>query len=188
MGVVLTAALLLSAVGSVAKTGAEVAGQTASAYAASTSNPMDAALDTMLRPTTGAAAPAPGAAAAPAPGPRTGAVRGDENRAEMSRIITGSVAKGSLSSTDRTYLAQLVAQRSGISQQEAERRVDEAITAARRAADQARRAAVLTGFVTAAGLILSLGAAWWAAMRGGHHRDNSIPARFEFGDQRRRPA
>ena len=36
------------------------------------------------------------------------------------------------------------------------------------------------------GLILSLGAAWWAAMRGGNHRDHSIPARFAFGDARRR--
>jgi arylsulfatase A-like enzyme len=63
---------------------------------------------------------------------------------------------------------------------------DQAFNAAREAADKARRAGVLTGFVTAASLILSLGAAWWAGLRGGHHRDNSIPARFVFGDQRRR--
>jgi hypothetical protein len=87
---------------------------------------------------------------------------------------------------NRAYLVQLVSQRAGISQQEAERRIDQAFAAARQAADKARRAAVLTGFVTAASLILSLGAAWWAALRGGHHRDNSIPARFEFGDYRRR--
>jgi hypothetical protein len=76
-----------------------------------------------------------------------------------------------------------VSQRTGISQQEAERRVDYAVNAARAAADKARRAAVLTGFVTAAALILSLGAGWWAAMRGGHHRDTSVPARFNFGDR-----
>ena len=91
-----------------------------------------------------------------------------------------------MSAQDRAYLAQLVSQRTGMSQQEAERRVDEAVTAAREAADKARRAGILTGFVTAASLVLSLGAAWWAAMRGGDHRDHSIPARFEFGDQRRR--
>jgi hypothetical protein len=72
-------------------------------------------------------------------------------------------------------------------QQEAERRVDEAVNAARAAADKARRAAILTGFVTAAGLILSLGAGWWAALRGGNHRDTSVPARFNFGDRRRTP-
>jgi hypothetical protein len=105
----------------------------------------------------------------------------------MSRILASSVTSGSLTNENRTYLAQLVAQRSGVSQQEAEKRVSEAVTAARAAADKARRAAVLTGFVTAAGLILSLGAAWWAAMRGGHHRDTSVPARFVFGGRRRVP-
>jgi hypothetical protein len=104
----------------------------------------------------------------------------------MSRILASSVANGSLTADNRAYLVQLVSQRAGISQQEAERRVDQAVNAARQAADKARRAAVLTGFVTAASLVLSLGAAWWASMRGGHHRDHSIPARFEFGDQRRR--
>jgi hypothetical protein len=104
----------------------------------------------------------------------------------MSRLLASAVANGSLTTENRAYLAQLVSQRTGISQQEADRRISEAFNAAREAADKARRAAVLTGFVTAASLILSLGAAWWAAMRGGHHRDNSIPARFSLGDQRRR--
>jgi hypothetical protein len=104
----------------------------------------------------------------------------------MSRILASAVSNGSLTTENRAYLVQLVSQRAGISQQEAERRVDQAFNAAREAADKARRAGVLTGFVTAASLVLSLGAAWWAAMRGGHHRDHSIPARFAFGDERRR--
>jgi hypothetical protein len=77
----------------------------------------------------------------------------------MSRILAISVAKGSFSTQDRAYLAQFVSQRTGMSQQEAEKRVDEAVTAARQAADKTRRAAILTGFVTAASLVLSLGAA-----------------------------
>jgi hypothetical protein len=80
-----------------------------------------------------------------------------------------------------------VSQRVGDAQQEAERRVEDAVKAARAAADKARHAAVLTGFVTAAGLIISLGAGLWAAMRGGHHRDTSVPARFTFGERRRMP-
>jgi hypothetical protein len=104
----------------------------------------------------------------------------------MSRIFASSVASGSMSEQNRAYLAQLVAQRTGLSQQEAERRVAEAFTAAREAADKTRRAAVLGGFVTAAALVISFGAAWWAALKGGQHRDNSIPARFEFGTYRRR--
>ena len=67
-------------------------------------------------------------------------------------------------------------------------RVNDAFIAARQAADKARRAGILTGFVTAASLILSFGAAWWAALKGGQHRDNSVPARFEFGPHRRRVA
>ena len=109
-------------------------------------------------------------------------------RAEVARILARSVASGSIGTENRTYLAQLVAQRTGISQQEAEKRVDEAVNAARAAADKARRAAVLTGFVTAAGLILSFAAAWWAAMKGGQHRDTSVPAHFVFGQRRRIPA
>jgi hypothetical protein len=194
VGVVIGAALFLSTAGSIAKTGAEVAGGAAAVAGASTSDPMDAVLDAMLRPATVAQAPSPSSAAstgatppaAGSPAPRGRAISGDDTRAEMSRILAGSVANGSLTTDNRAYLAKLVAQRAGISQQEADKRVSDAFNAAREAADKARRAAVLTGFVTAASLVLSLGAAWWAAMRGGHHRDHSIPARFVFGDQRRR--
>jgi hypothetical protein len=109
----------------------------------------------------------------------------NESRAEMARVLSSSVANGTLTTQNRAYLAQVVSQQAGISQQEAERRVDEAFNAARVAADKARRAGILTAFVTAASLVLSLGAAWWAALKGGHHRDNSIPARFEFGQRSR---
>ena len=105
----------------------------------------------------------------------------------MSRILAQSVASGSITADSRTQLAQLVAQRTGVSQQEAERRVEQAVTDARAAADNARHAAILTGFVTAAGLLISLAAGWWAAMCGGHHRDTSVPAQFTFGDRRRAP-
>jgi hypothetical protein len=190
VGVVIGAALFLSTAGSVAKTGAEAAGGAATAASASSSDPMDAVLDSMLRPTTVAQAGTPSAATPPAaqtPAARARAVAtGDETRAEMSRLLSSAVATGSLSGESRAYLVQIVAQRAGIPQQEAERRVDQAFNAAREAADKARRAGILTGFVTAASLLLSLGAAWWAAMRGGNHRDHSIPARFAFGDARRR--
>ena len=58
----------------------------------------------------------------------------------MSRILASAVANGSLTAENRAYLVQLVSQRAGISQQEAERRVDQAFNAAREAADKARRA------------------------------------------------
>jgi hypothetical protein len=185
VGVMFSALLVMSAAGSAAQKGAEIAGQTAAATAAKT-DPMETIVDTMLRPTSAAAnaaQPTPSGATPSATRTRA-AGSGDDTRAEGSRIITASIAGGSISNENRTHLAQLVAQRAGISQEEAQRRVDAAINSAREAADKARRAAVLTGFVAAAGLILSLGAAWWAAVKGGNHRDNSIPARFPFDRQR----
>ena len=182
VAVLISAFLVFATVGLIARTGADVAGK-AAASVASTGDPMDLVLDSMLRPTSAAAAPP--AAGAPATTPRARpANASDDVRPEISRLLARAVTSGSISTENRTYLAQLVAQRSGISQQEAEKRVDEAVNAARAAADKARRAAVLTGFVTAAGLILSFAAAWWAAMKGGQHRDTSIPARFDFGPRR----
>ena len=179
VGVVIGGLLLTSAAVGAAQKAAEFAGQTAAA-AAPKSNPTDAIIDTLLRPASASAAqPAPGT---PSPtAARAGAPAGsEETRAEISRILTASVASGSISNENRTYLAQLVAQRAGVPQEEAQKRIDAAINSAREAADKARHAAILTGFVTAASLILSLGAAWWAAVQGGNHRDNAIPARFFF--------
>jgi hypothetical protein len=182
VAVLISAFLVFATAGLIARTGADVAGK-AAASVASTGDPMDLVLDSMLRPTSAAAAPP--AAGAPATTPRTrSANASDDVRPEISRLLARAVASGSIGTENRTYLAQLVAQRSGISQQEAEKRVDEAVNAARTAADKARRATVLTGFVTAAGLILSFAAAWWAALKGGQHRDTSIPARFDFGPRR----
>jgi hypothetical protein len=178
VGVLISALLIFATAGLAARTTADLAGK-----AASSGDAMDLVVDTMLRPTT-AQAGAPPAAGAAAPRRAAGAPAGDETRAEISRILAASVTRGSISTENRAYLAQLIAQRTGLSQQEAERRVDEAVNAARAAADKARRAAALTGFVTAAALILSFGAAWWAALKGGQHRDTSIPARFDFGPRR----
>ena len=170
---VLISAFFVFATASLAvRSGADVAGSAVAGAASRTTNPMDTVLDAMLRTPAGA------------PQSRN-TVASDEIRGELTRILTSAVATGSLSAENRTYLASLIAQRTGVPQQEAEKRVDDAITAARTAADKARRAAILTGFVTAAGLILSFGAAWWAAIKGGQHRDNSVPARFQFD---RRPS
>lgn len=172
VGIVIGAALLMATAGTVARTGAELTGKTA-LTAASTADPMDLVLDTMLRPTAGA----PKRAQLPA--------ATEDLRPQVSRLLTSAVSTGSLSEPNRTYLAQLVAQQTGMSQEEAAKRVDEALTGARQAADKARRAAILTGLVTALSLMISFAAAWWAAMKGGEHRDNAVPARFAF-DRRQR--
>jgi hypothetical protein len=98
------------------------------------------------------------------------------------RIFANAAARGDLSPADKSYLAQLVAQQTGLPTQEAEARVtqvsNEAARITKEAADKARKAAVAAGFLTAASLLLSLAAAWWGAQRGGHHRDTSRPARL----------
>lgn len=195
VGVAIGALIFASAAGAVARTGAEVAGHAGAAAAASANDPMGAVIDTMMRPAMVAQANAPapaGAAQGAAPAPsqalraRPGNAPGqaDEQRAEVARLMATATTSESMSAQDRAYLAQLVAQRTGLSQQEAERRVNDAVAAARQAADRARRAAVLTGFVTAASLMISFAAAWWAAVKGGNHRDHAVPARFAFTDRR----
>jgi hypothetical protein len=189
VGVLISAFLVFATAG----TAADVAGKAVGSVAGS-SDTMDTVVDTLLRQTgtAQAATPAPsppaaGSAATTPNRPGNAPSSGDKARSEISRILASSVASGSITPENRTQAAQLVAQRAGIPQAEAERRVDQAVNDARSAADKARRAAILTGFVTAAALFLSLAAGWWAAMRGGHHRDHSVPARFTFGDRRRPP-
>ena len=96
--------------------------------------------------------------------------------------MLNSVRSGALPPDDTRYLGQVIAQRTGLSQQDAERRVSdtyagmqaklrEAETAARDAADKARKAtayATLWLFVSmlAGAFIASLAATW-----GGRQRD-----------------
>jgi hypothetical protein len=185
VGIAIGALMFFATAGAVAKTGADLAGRAATTAAAN-SDSIAYYADAMMRPAARAAGTAtPGAATAPA------AARVEllpaETRAEIGRIVSRSVAAGTMTENDRSYLATVVAQRTGLPQAEAERRVNETIAeatrAAREAADKARYAAILTGFVTAASLLISLAAAWWAAQKGGHHRDTSVPARL-FGVHR----
>src|SRR6478752_2723282 len=93
----------------------------------SAGGPADIYVDDLFRPTPGASAqagvsapsqPAPGVAAAGA-----NPARGDrEVRAEVSRILLKSFRdRSDLAAADRTYVAQLVASRTGLSQADAEK-------------------------------------------------------------------
>ena len=104
-------------------------------------------------------------------------------RPEATRILAAAVTSKTLAESDRNYLASLVAQRTGLPPEEAQRRVNEAYASALKAVDTARRASVLASLVTASALLFGLAAAWYAAQRGGHQRDSNIPARF-FGRRR----
>ena len=80
--------------------------------------------------------------------------------------------------SDRTYLAHLVAARTGLSQSDAEKRVDEVIAKtkaadmkARQVADAARKAAATASIFTAVSMLIGAFIAAAAAALGGRHRD-----------------
>ncbi len=100
-------------------------------------------------------------------------------RGEASRIIAQGAIAGSVSDADRTYLAQVVAANTGLTDEEATARVNDVLTAvdtakaeAAAVAETARKTGILAAFLTAASLLVSAAGAFWAAQKGGDHRDN----------------
>ena len=93
-------------------------------------------------------------------------------RSEVSRLLLRSAGKGEVSSADRTYVAQLVATRTGISQADAEKRVTQSLDELKAAADRARKIGVVLAFLTASILLIGGATAWWAAAVGGSHRES----------------
>jgi hypothetical protein len=96
-------------------------------------------------------------------------VQNEEVGRIVSRSLTGS---NGLSPADRTYVAQRVAARTGLPQDQAERRVDEVIAQAKQAADQARRAGAKLAFWIAGAMLAGALAAAFAAAEGGRERDD----------------
>ena len=101
-------------------------------------------------------------------------------RAEAGRIILQGTLDGSVPDADRAYLAQVVAANTGLTQEEADARVTQVLTAVDNAAAEAaevaeatRRTTVVAAFLTAAALLVSAVGAFWAAQLGGSHRDKN---------------
>jgi hypothetical protein len=92
-------------------------------------------------------------------------------RGEISRLLLASARDGEISASDRTYLAQLVAARTGLSQADAEKRVFDTLDQMKAGVDRARKIAIVLGFLTASILLIGGAVAWWAAALGGKHRD-----------------
>lgn len=103
------------------------------------------------------------------------------SRAEAGRIFAqAALGDGTLAADDRTYLAQVVAANTGLNQAEAEARVDEVaarVEQARQdaveAARIARNTAIIAAFLLAASSLVSAIGAFWAAQKGGNHRDKN---------------
>jgi hypothetical protein len=153
-------------------------------------NPVDYYIDMLFRP----AGPVPGVPAGTTTGetgqattPTTGPTTGNDLgplRGEISRIVMSSFKDGelTLSQTDRSYIASLVAQRTGLSQQDAEKRVDEVLgqakatlddlaNKARQAADDARKAGAGLALWSFVAMLIGAFVASYAATIGGRHRD-----------------
>jgi hypothetical protein len=92
--------------------------------------------------------------------------------AEVGLILARGLREGYVPSTDRAYLAQLVAARTGMDQAEAQRRVSDVLNQAGQAADDARRATAHFLYWTFLALLIGAFCASYAATIGGRQRDN----------------
>jgi len=188
-----TAGLLTSAIGSILGTGANAAGAVAggagtaavavAAPAMANGSKMAGAdagngyfVDSLFRQ---AAAPA-GAASAPAS--NAGPADSSQSTAETARILASGLEAGALPADDVHYLGQVVAQKTGLSQADAEKRVndafakmkakaDQAKADAREAADKARKASAYAALWLFVSLLLGAFVASFAATFGGRQRD-----------------
>jgi len=149
-------------------------------------------VDTLLRPSATASTTAPAPSAAPAgvnpatlrAWPDASMVHADEqSSATLNRLLVRAVRDGgTLSPEDTRAAGQLVAQRTGLSQAEAERRVTETLqrarteaqaleTRAREAADAARKTALTTALWMVVALLIGAFTASLLATVGGRQRD-----------------
>jgi hypothetical protein len=122
------------------------------------------------------------------------------SQAEMKRILVRGVASGDLPPADKTYMAQVVASRTGLSQADAEKRVSDvfgqakaaaAQTAekAKQAADAARKTGVYVALWAFIALLVGAFSASYMATVGGEVRDeNPTPALRSAERRQTRPA
>ncbi|HEX3937617.1 MAG TPA: hypothetical protein VHX43_08930 [Xanthobacteraceae bacterium] len=173
----LCASALGSVTGYLANGTAAAAGSTASP-AAHSANPADLYVDKLFRPAVQAGpAPAASPAADNANTPAQAAPAGtnsNQSRAEVLRLWTADIGDNrGLSDTDKAYLVQVVAARTGMSQADAEKRVNDVITEAKADADTARKGAAKLSFWLTAALLFGAFAASLAAAEGGSLRDGT---------------
>lgn len=102
-----------------------------------------------------------------------------DTRQEVTRIMVNGAATGTLPPADKSYLAQIVASRTGLSQADAEKRVDDVVAQvdagaakAKLAADAARKAGLTTAFTAFLSLLVGAFIAAVSAALGGRLRDD----------------
>jgi hypothetical protein len=155
---VLGAALLASPASNLL--GGTAAGVTQGAVSsASRTGPMDGYVDTLLRSDAPAAQNSGNAS---------------DSRGEMVRLFTSSLRNGGdLKPADREYVSKVVAARTGLSQADADKRVNDVVTQAKADMDAARKAAAQLAFWLTASLLIGAFCASLAATEGGGLRDGT---------------
>jgi hypothetical protein len=93
-------------------------------------------------------------------------------RAEVSRIFIHDLPHGTLSDGNRTYLAQLVAARTGVNSSDAEKRVTAVFTEAQESAEGARKAFAHLSLWLFVALLSGAFSASYAGTIGGKQRDH----------------
>lgn len=198
IGVLLGAVLAASGVGAVVSAAGKATTAIAAAGTAGAAsnpalgqlslNPTDYAIDRLLAPAP-AGAPAPEATPATPGGAQPTAAPARGTRADleapMARALAAGLTTPQLDVRDRTYLARVVADQTGMPQAEAEKRVDAtyadlkaAEQKARDAAEAARRTTIIAAFLAAATLAIGCAAACAGAALGARHRDERTAVAF----------
>ena len=109
---------------------------------------------------------------------RSDGVKPDSNGApvlgEVGRIFAKSLRQGDLPAADKSYLAKLVATRTGLSQTDAEKRVSDVFAGAQQAAETARKAIAHSLLWVFLALLIGAFCASVAATIGGRQRDHVV--------------
>jgi len=162
----------VKAAGSIISGAAQTASAGVGAASANGADPAGYLVDTLFRPVADQLPPAQ-----PAP-----AVAADA-RGEALRIVASGIANGEMPDADKTYLAQLVASRTGIPAADAEKRVNDMLAAvenaktqAKEAADAARKAASTTMLLGFLALVIGAFISAVAAALAGRLRDEDVPS------------
>jgi len=158
---VLGTILLASPVSSLIGGGSSAAVQ-GSASAGRSSGPMDGYVDTLLR--------------SDAPASQQGS--SNESRGELDQLFVSSFGNGSdLKPSDREYVSKVVAARTGLSQADADKRVNEVVTQAKSDIDATRKATAQLAFWLTASLLMGAFCSSLAATEGGGLRDGTWKSR-----------
>lgn len=99
-----------------------------------------------------------------------------ETRSEAQRLLAYGIEHDGVSVTDRSYLTNLVARRTGSSPAEAGKRVDAYIAQARLRSEQSRKAAAAFAVFTSLSLLIGAFIASVASALGGQARDSTLAA------------